>query len=116
MIRRTHRTDAAQAAIVTALRGAGFLVCDLSGAGVLGLPDLLVATRDGSVMRLLEVKNPGAPSRSKLRPSQVLFAAQWAAVARVVRSPTEAVDAMVRTRPTAGRSGARTFGWPVGRT
>ena len=83
-----RRVDGNHAEIVKALRKVGGRVLDLSRVGG-GCPDLLVAFRGRNV--LLEVKQPGeSPNKA-----QVEFIAMWGGELHVVRSPQEAVNAVV---------------------
>jgi hypothetical protein len=82
-MRRAARTDANQETIVQALRDYGCSVAVLSGAGVPGLPDLLVGSPRGVNGRrqfgLCEVKDGDkSPSRRALTADQVKFWDEWA--------------------------------------
>jgi hypothetical protein len=81
-MRRAARTDANQEIIVQALRGYGCSVAVLSGAGVPGLPDLLVASPPSDkgmrMVGLCEVKDGSkSPSRRALTADQVRFWDEW---------------------------------------
>lgn len=80
------RIDATQPAIVAALRAVGAQVVDLHALGVAGVPDLAVYYR-GRVW-FIEVKSPGG----RISPAQRQFLEDWEGVARVVYSPTEALE------------------------
>lgn len=90
---RATRRDSSHAAIRTALRSAGALVVDLGGAGVTGLPDLMILyPRRGGHIYLMECKAPlgpkGGSSGRRLRKGQAAFAAQWPVL--VAHGPAEA--------------------------
>jgi CHASE2 domain-containing sensor protein len=81
-MRRAARTDANQEAVVQALRDYGCSVAVLSGAGVPGLPDLLVASPPSEKgMRkvgLVECKDGSkSPSRRALTADQIKFWTEW---------------------------------------
>lgn len=99
--RRAARTDGNHTQVVDALRKAGIAVISLAALGD-GVPDLLCAFREVSV--LLEVKNPdsdrGAPS--KVKQNTLDFLASWPGLAYVVWSAEEAVRVVVEAaRPRA---------------
>jgi hypothetical protein len=85
VIRRS--TDHNQAAIVEALRKAGYHVTDLSGVGQ-GCPDLLCA-KPGSVC-LVEVKNK--EGRNRFTPAQVDYFASTSCPIYVIRSVNEVIN------------------------
>ena len=86
-MRRSRRAnpDRNQAAIVEALRAAGWLVASTTEVGS-GFPDLLAFKPSTGVWKLIEVKQPNKP----LKPSQVSFQEQGWRVS-VVRSVDEAL-------------------------
>lgn len=95
---RFKRTDENQRGIVTALRGIGASVTDLSAVGD-GCPDLLVGWFGQTY--LLEVKRPLGPrggtagKDKRLRPSQEVWHGGWrGGPVLVVRSPDEALLAL----------------------
>jgi hypothetical protein len=90
-MRHTHRVDDTQEAIVADLRACGFSVLSLTSLGN-GCPDLLVAR--GNRMHLLEVKS----ENGALRDSQSDFAKAWNAPVLVVRSSTDALQALKAMR------------------
>jgi hypothetical protein len=86
-MRRAAKTDSNQQDIVNALRA----VC--VQVEVIGKPvDLLVCDRMG-VTSLMEVKN--ADGRDQLTKSQVEFIARWPGQIHIVRTPDEAVRAVL---------------------
>lgn len=87
-MRRAARIDKGQPLIVAALRKIGARVLHLHAVGG-GCPDLLVAHRGRNV--LLEVKEPGEGPNKE----QVEFIAQWGGELHIVRSPAEAVAAVL---------------------
>lgn len=77
-MRRAAKTDENQERIVTALRDYGCLVAVLSGAGVSGLPDLLIAAPGNRRLGLIEIKNPEqVPSKRRLTEDQIQFWNEW---------------------------------------
>lgn len=100
-MRRAAHIDGNHGEVVTALRRAGIAVLSLAAVGK-GVPDLLCAFRETTV--LLEVKNPdsdrGKPS--KVSAATVGFIASWPGKAYVVWSAEEAVRVVVEAaRPSA---------------
>lgn len=82
-MRRAAKTDSNQDRVIKALRAYGCSVAVLSGAGVPGLPDLLVGSPGHSNRRvgLVEVKNPAqVPSKRVLTADQVKFWDEWSGV------------------------------------
>lgn len=82
-MRRASRIDATQTAIVKALRGYGCSVAVLSGAGVPGLPDLVVGAPKGADgqrrVGFVECKDGAKrPSARALTADQVKFWDEWA--------------------------------------
>lgn len=73
-MRARAKTDATQAAIVDALRAAGYLVQILATLGG-GVPDLLVGCPWGELV-LVEVKNPDGRGRA-LTPAQTAWHHAW---------------------------------------
>jgi hypothetical protein len=80
-------TDHNQAAIVKALRKAGYHVTDLAGVGQ-GCPDLLCA-KPGSVF-LVEVKNK--EGRNRFTPAQVDYFASTPCPIYVIRSVNDVIN------------------------
>jgi hypothetical protein len=75
-VRARAKTDATQAAIVTALRAAGYLVQILATVGG-GVPDLLVGCPWGELV-LVECKAPSpGRRRGELTPAQVAWHHAW---------------------------------------
>jgi hypothetical protein len=76
-MRRAARVDANHAEIVAAFRACGCQVLDLSRVGG-GCPDLLVSSRGGRCLFLVEVKDGAkSPSRRKLTPLEAEFHTLW---------------------------------------
>ena len=91
-MRRAAKVDANQEQIVSALRAAGATVQSLAAIGK-GVPDLLVAFRDG--MYLLEVKDGAkVPSKRVLTGDQVTWHAAWGCRVHVVHTPEQALAAI----------------------
>jgi hypothetical protein len=91
-MRRHGKRDGNHIAIVKALRAIGVSVLDLASVGR-GCPDLLVATRRGSM--LMEIKDGSLPpSRRRLTDDEEAFLAEWRGPAAVVGSVREAVAAL----------------------
>lgn len=87
-MRRAHKVDRNQRAIVGALRKCGVAVQSLAGIGF-GVPDLLAySTQSGYV--LLEVKMPG----EKLNEDQERFHRQWPGRIHVVETIDDALRAV----------------------
>ena len=86
--RYAQRPDRNQPEIVTALEKIGCSVYDATKVGE-GFPDLVVGLR--GVTCLLEVKQP----KGKLRQTQVDFMEAWNGHMCVVRSPDEAIKAVL---------------------
>lgn len=87
-VRRAAKVDGNQPAIVEAIRKVGGRVLHLHQVGK-GCPDLLACFRGRNI--LLEVKLPGeAPNKE-----QVEFIATWGGELHIVRTPEEAVTALV---------------------
>ena len=94
-MRRARRVDRNHAEIRTVLRALGCEVEDLSDVGR-GVPDLLVRTRQGTVL-LVEVKDGEAPpSRRALTPDEAAFANRWASSYVIVSTVAEAIAASRR--------------------
>ena len=91
-MRRAAKVDTNQAAIVAALRQAGYGVQSLAAVGG-GCPDLLVAAGTRNV--LLEVKRP---KRGVFTSDQLRWWAAWPGELHVVRTPDEAAQAMRRRK------------------
>lgn len=92
-MRRAAKTDANQAAIVSALRQVGCSVLPLHAVGK-GCPDLLVAQANG-YMVLMEIKDGDKPpSARKLTPDQIDFHASWRSRIAVVCNVREALEAV----------------------
>jgi len=92
-MRRAARVDANQAAIVEALRAAGYSVQSLAAVGE-GVPDLLVGACGVNV--LLEVKDGSKPpSERKLTPDQERWHTAWRGRVSVVKTPEEALLAVL---------------------
>lgn len=91
---RYGKPDGNQAAIVGALRRAGFAVRILSVVGD-GFPDLIVAWAGGQI--LLEVKRPG----ETLRPNQEAFFRSWPGPKAVVHSEIEALETVLSEKRKA---------------
>ena len=89
-MRRAAKVDANQVAIVAALRKIGANVLHLHQLGK-GVPDLLVFYRGRTMM--LEVKMPSEEPNAL----QVKFLNGWRGEVHVVRSPLEAVDAILKS-------------------
>jgi len=89
IMRRAHRVDDNQAAIVSAYRLAGYSVQSLAQVGG-GVPDLLVGIC--GINLLVEVKD-GAKSKSrrKLTSDQVEWHKKWRGAVLVVESPEDAI-------------------------
>lgn len=87
-MRKRGRTDANQAAIVSALRQAGCSVWVTSSLGG-GFPDLVVADRNGANV-LLEIKD----GKGDLTPDEREFFAEWRGPVHLVRTPDEALQAV----------------------
>jgi hypothetical protein len=103
VIRRS--TDHNQAAIVEALRKAGYHVTDLSGVGQ-GCPDLLCA-KPGSVC-LVEVKNK--EGRNRFTPAQVDYFASTSCPIYVIRSVNDVINLINgEIRAINGRETPNTF-------
>ncbi len=85
---RGKKTDVNQLEIIQILRQAGAVVCDLSAVGY-GCPDLLVSYCGKN--HLLEIKNP---ERQRFTQYQKEFYKRWKAPIHVVRSKTEALQAI----------------------
>jgi hypothetical protein len=83
---RAAKVDANHAAIVKALRDAGWSVISLARLGA-GIPDLCVA-KDGQTY-LIEVKNRAG--KNKLNAEQKAFAASWRGRYACVESPEQAL-------------------------
>lgn len=93
-LRRAAKVDSNQPAIVDAVRRIGARVLHLHQVGK-GCPDLLVCFRGRNV--LLEVKLPGeAPNKD-----QVEFISTWGGELHIVRTPDEAVRALVGEKAMA---------------
>jgi hypothetical protein len=91
-MRRTPRTDANQAAIVSALRAVGASVQVLAAVGG-GCPDLLVGHR--GVNYVVEVKDGRKPlSARRLTPAQERWHREWRGRACVVASVEQALAAI----------------------
>lgn len=77
-MRRAAKIDENQNRVVKALRSYGCLVAVLSGAGVPGLPDLLIAAPGNRRLGLVEVKDGDKPqSKRTLTDAQVEFWDEW---------------------------------------
>jgi hypothetical protein len=87
-MRRAAKVDGNQALIVSAMRRIGAQVLHLHQIGK-GCPDLLACYRGRNV--LLEVKLPG----ETINKDQAEFIAMWGGELHVVRTPEEAVAALV---------------------
>jgi hypothetical protein len=82
-VRRAARTDANQEQIVKALRSYGCSVAILSGAGVPGLPDLVVAAPGTDKRRIgfVEIKDGAKPPSARaLTADQIKFWDEWKGV------------------------------------
>lgn len=92
-VRRAAKVDENQDRIVKALRAYGCLVAVLSGAGVPGLPDLLIAAPGNRRLGLIEIKNPAqVPSKRVLTEDQIRFWDEWQGTAMaIVESEDEAL-------------------------
>lgn len=91
-MRRAAKVDANQEQIVSALRAAGATVQSLAAIGK-GVPDLLVAFRDG--MHLLEVKDGAKPPSARaLTDDQVRWHSAWGCAVHVVHTPEQALAAI----------------------
>lgn len=88
-MRRAARVDNTQADIVQALRMAGMRVKPTHTMGN-GFPDVIVGYRGRNV--LLEIKT----GDGKLTADEVEWHATWSGQVAVVRTPDEAVDAVLR--------------------
>ena len=89
-MRRAAKIDANQAAVVKALRAAGYTVTSLAQLGK-GVPDLLVGK--GGMNFLLEVKDGSlSPSRRCLTADECDWAMSWLGQVAVVLSPAEAIE------------------------
>lgn len=90
-MRHAARTDSNQAAVIDALKKVGVSV------EIIGQPfDLLVCCRGET--SLMEVKNPERTSEnpeSRLTKGQIEFIARWPGKIHVVRTPEEAVRAVL---------------------
>jgi hypothetical protein len=92
-VKYARRTDANHAAIRDGLRGLGYVVLDLSGAGD-GIPDLAVAVAPG-MPHFLELKDGAKPlSAQKLTAAQDRWHSMAWMVTSKVRSLEEAVAAL----------------------
>jgi hypothetical protein len=92
-VRHAKRTDANHSAIRDGLRGLGYVVLDLSGAGD-GIPDLAVAVAPG-MPHFLELKDGAKPlSAQKLTAAQERWHSMAWMVTSKVRSLEEAVAAL----------------------
>jgi hypothetical protein len=87
-VRRAHKVDSNQGAIVKALRACGASVAVTSQLGA-GYPDLTVGWRGLNV--LLEVK---PNSKAKLTEPEQVFHATWRGSVQVVTSVDEALAAV----------------------
>ncbi len=87
-MRRAAKVDVTQVAIVGALRRIGCHVLHLHQVGQ-GCPDLLVHGAGRTF--LMEVKSPG----EKVNAAQADFIAKWPGEVAVVRTPEEAVRAVL---------------------
>lgn len=77
-MRRRAKIDDNQTSVVKALRSYGCLVAILSGAGVPGLPDLLIAAPGNRRLGLVEIKNPEQDKNKRaLTEDQVRFWEEW---------------------------------------
>ena len=85
-MRQAAQVDANQAAVVHALRA-----CGVSVEYIKKPLDLLVCCR--GVTSLVEIKNPDGFNR--LTKDQVEFIARWPGTVHIVRSPAEAVAAVL---------------------
>ena len=85
---RAAKVDAAQAEIVAVLRRAGCNVLSLATLGH-GAPDLLVGAH--GKLTMLEVK----AEYGRLRPEQIRFKESWGRCVHVVRTPAEALMAVL---------------------
>jgi len=88
-MRKAARVDTSQAEIVAVLRRAGCNVLSLATLGR-GVPDLLVGAHGKLI--LLEVK----AERGRLNPEQIRFKEAWRHCVHVVRTPAEALLAVLR--------------------
>ena len=86
---RAAKVDATQAEIVAVLRRAGCNVLSLATLGR-GVPDLLVGAH--GKLTLLEVKS----EHGRLNHAQIRFRAAWGHNVCVVRTPAEALMAVLR--------------------
>lgn len=95
-MRRAARTDSNQGEIVAALRAAGCTVQSLAAVGG-GVPDLLVADRDG-VLILLECKDGSKPpSARRLTQEQEAWHEEWrGSPIYVVTDAEEAISVLHR--------------------
>jgi len=92
-VRHAKRVDANHASIRDALRLAGWVVHDLSGAGG-GIPDLIVAIAPG-LPHFLEIKDGDKPlSAQKLTKAQEQWHSMCWQTTSKVRSLDEAVAAL----------------------
>ena len=89
-MRTAARIDLNQPEIVAALRKIGATVQHLHTIGA-GCPDILVGYRGQNI--LMEIKMPG--KAYQLTPDEFLWHAAWQGSVWVVRSPAEAVAAVV---------------------
>lgn len=91
-MRRAAKVDDNHKEIVSAYRSVGASVLDLSSVGQ-GCPDLLVGFR--GVNYLVEIKDGSKPpSRRKLTDDQVKFFDTWLGQRIVIKSITEALEAI----------------------
>jgi hypothetical protein len=86
---RASKIDRCQPEIVKALRDFGATVIVLSTVGK-GCPDLLVGYAGEN--HCLELKMPGG----KLTPDQCTLHASWGGRIRIVHTPKEAIEAIVK--------------------
>ena len=91
-MRRAAKIDSNQPEIVAALRRVGVYV------EVIGKPlDLLICHRGET--SLMEVKN--IEGRDRLTKDQIEFIARWPGKVHVVRSPEQAIEALINAKQTA---------------
>ena len=87
---RAYRVDANQKEVVAALRKQGWTVQHLHKVGE-GCPDILVGV-DKKHNILIEIKD----GDGKLTPQQIIWHADWQGQKAVVRTPDEAISAVLK--------------------
>ena len=93
-MRYKRRKDANHNEVANALRDIGCSVFEMHSVGD-GVSDLLVGYRGRNL--LIEVKDGSKPpSRQKLRPTQIIFRAEWRGQYDVATSVDEALDIVRR--------------------